>query len=165
MKIETDIELILNEQVRHEFESAYANLGLCSALNALNYDGFAHWMRKQYREELEHADRLIDYIQSRQGVVQLQDFKVKNFTLKCPCEAFKMAYDLEVKNTANIYRAYESALSKNDYPTLTRCLEWFINEQVEEEEQCCHWLEQVQRAAEKNCLHTMMELDRIAGER
>lgn len=164
MKIETDIELILNEQVRHEFESAYAYLGLCSALNALNFDGFAHWMRKQYREELEHADRLIDYIQSRQGVVQLQDFKVKNFTLKCPCEAFKMAYDLEVANTKNIHRAYEFAVNKHDYPTQV-CLQWFITEQVEEEEQCSRYMGLTHRIATDGNLQAMMELDRIAGER
>lgn len=164
MKIETDIELILNEQVRHEFESAYAYLGLCSALNALNFDGFAHWMRKQYREELEHADRLIDYIQSRQGVVQLQDFKVKNFTLKCPCEAFKMAYDLEVANTKNIHRAYELAVNKHDYPTQV-CLQWFITEQVEEEEQCSRYMGLTHRIATDGNLQAMMELDRIAGER
>ncbi|MCQ2955659.1 MAG: ferritin [Opitutales bacterium] len=164
MKIETDIELILNEQVRHEFESAYAYLGLYSALNALNFDGFAHWMRKQYREELEHADRLIDYIQSRQGVVKLQDFKVKNFTLKCPCEAFKIAYDLEVKNTKNIHRAYELAVKKHDYPTQV-CLQWFITEQVEEEEQCSHYMDSAHRIATKGSLEAMLELDRIAGER
>lgn len=164
MKIETDIELILNEQVRHEFESAYAYLGLCSALNALNFDGFAHWMRKQYREELEHADRLIDYIQSRQGVVQLQDFKVKNFTLKCPCEAFKMAYDFEVANTKNIHRAYELAVQKHDYPTQV-CLQWFITEQVEEEEQCSRYMGLTHRIATDGNLQAMMELDRIAGER
>jgi len=164
MKIETDIELILNEQVRHEFESAYAYLGLCSALNVLNYDGFAHWMRHQYREELEHADRLIDYIQSRQGVVQLQDFKVKNFTLKCPYEAFKMAYDVEVSNTKNIHRAYELAVKKHDYPTQV-CLQWFITEQVEEEAQCSHYMELTRRIADDRNLHAMMELDRIAGKR
>ena len=164
MKIETDIELILNEQVRHEFESAYAYLGLCSALNALNYDGFAHWMRKQYREELEHADRLIDYIQSRQGVVQLQDFKVKNFILKCPYEAFKMAYDVEVSNTKNIHRAYKLAVEKHDYPTQV-CLQWFITEQVEEEAQCSHYMELTRRIADDRNLHAMMELDRIAGKR
>lgn len=164
MKIETDIALILNEQIHHEFESAYAYLGLYSALNALNFDGFARWMRKQYREELEHADRLIDYIQSRQGVVQLQDFKIKNFTLKCPCEAFKIAYDLEVKNTKNIHRAYEMAVKKHDYPTQI-CLQWFITEQVEEEQQCSHYMGLTHRIATDDNLQAMMELDRIAGER
>ena len=63
MKIEKEIEQILNEQITHEFEATYAYLGLSTALNDAGFPGFSHWMRKQYEEELTHAMKIIDYIQ------------------------------------------------------------------------------------------------------
>ena len=109
MKIEKKLEQILNEQIMHEFEAAYTYLGLSTALNDAGFPGFSHWMRKQYEEELTHAMKIIDYVQERGGSVKFQSFECPNFTLKCPCEAFKAAYDHEIKNTKYIHAAYALA--------------------------------------------------------
>ena len=164
MKIQQDVEAILNEQLRHEFESAYAYLGLAAALQTAGFDGFAHWMKKQYEEELTHAMKIFEFIHERQGTVQLQNFECPNFSLECPCEAFQKAYEFEIKNTQNIHKAYEVALKAADYATLS-FLEWFINEQVEEEAQCQRYVTDTHRAVKKGCLCTMMSLDREAGKR
>ena len=164
MKIEKELEQILNEQITHEFEAAYTYLGLSTALNDAGFPGFSHWMRKQYEEELTHAMKIIDYVQERGGSVKFQSFECPNFTLKCPCEAFKAAYDHEIKNTKYIHAAYALALKINDYPTQT-FLQWFINEQVEEEANCQNYLQQIERAATKQCLCSMMALDHQAGKR
>ena len=85
MKIEKELEQVLNEQITHEFEAAYTYLGLSTALNDAGFPGFSHWMRKQYEEELTHAMKSIDYIQERGGSVKFQSFECPNFILKCPC--------------------------------------------------------------------------------
>src|SRR3712207_7461693 len=42
------------------------------ALPILNLPGFAHWMRAQSREEMEHAMKFYDFILDRSGHVVLQ---------------------------------------------------------------------------------------------
>ena len=164
MKIEKELEQILNKQITHEFEAAHAYLGLSTALNEAGFSGFSHWMHKQYEEELTHAMKLIGYIQDRQGCVKFQNFECPNYALNCPCEAFKIAYEHEIRNTKYIHAAYALAIKMNDYPTQT-FLQWFINEQVEEEANCQTYLQQIERAASKQCLCSMMALDHQAGKR
>lgn len=164
MKLEKELVKALNEQIAHEWEAAYTYLGLSVALKEIEFDGFSHWMRKQHEEELTHAMKLIDYIQERQGAVRFQKIDCPNFTLKCPCEAFELAYEHEIKNTKYIHAAYALALKKNDYPTQV-FLQWYINEQVEEESSCQYYLQQIKRAVSQKCLCTMMSLDHEAGKR
>ncbi len=162
MKIEREIEAVLNKQIGHEFESAYVYLALSAALGQTAYIGFAHWMRKQYEEELEHAMKLFDYIQGRQGCVQLKSFECPNYEIHQPLEAFKIAYDLEVANTKNIHAAYALALQKSDYPTQT-FLHWYIDEQVQEEEDCQTFIAALELA--KDCSCSLLSLDQKAGQR
>ena len=164
MNIQQEVEAILNEQLRHEFESAYAYLGLAAALEPKGWSGFSHWMKKQYEEELTHAMKIFEYIHERQGTVRLQNFECPNFSLECPCEAFQKAYEFEIKNTQNIHKAYEVALKAADYATLS-FLEWFIQEQVEEEAQCQSYVTDTHRAAKHQDFGTMVLLDREAGKR
>jgi len=162
MKIEKEIEEVLNMQIYHEFVSAYAYLSLSAALGETAYVGFAHWMREQYEEELEHAMKLFDYIQGRQGHVILKSFECPNYTIKHPLEAFEIAYNLEVENTKNIDAAYALALRKNDYATQT-FLHWYIDEQVQEESDCQKFIDALKLA--KDCSCSLLALDQQAGQR
>ncbi len=162
MKIETAIEDILNKQIKYEFEAAYSYLGLAAALNTTPYVGFSHWMKKQYEEELTHAMKLYEYIQTRQGCVKLQNFDCPTYYLKTPLEAFQLAYDLEIENTRHIHEAYYLATQKEDLPTQI-LLQWFINEQVEEENNCQTFIEKLKLA--QDCTCSLLALDQEAGKR
>lgn len=162
MKLENKIEAILNEQIKHEFESAYAYLSLATDLGTTPYNGFAHWMQKQYEEELEHAMRIYKYIQERQGRVQLHSFECPTYNVKTPLEAFQIAYKLEVEITERIHKAFALAVQQKDYPTEI-FLQWFINEQVEEEEDCQKMIGALELA--KDCSCSLLALDREAAQR
>ena len=162
MKLDNALELVLNEQIKHEFESAYAYLSLATDLGATAYNGFAHWMLKQYEEELEHAMRIYKYIQERQGRVKLYSFECPTYAIKTPLEAFKIAYQLEIENTERIHKIIELALQKKDYPTEV-FLQWFVNEQVEEEENCQQMIDTLELA--KDCSCSLIALDREAAQR
>jgi ferritin len=62
----------VNEQIKHELESAYVYLSMSAHFEAENLPGFARWMRLQAQEELGHAMRLFDYMNDRGGRVILQ---------------------------------------------------------------------------------------------
>ena len=113
MTLSTKLSEAFNAQVNAEMWSAnlYLSMAVYFKKEALN--GFASWMEKQAEEELEHAMKLFDYIQGRQGCVQLKSFECPNYEIHQPLEAFKIAYDLEVANTKNIHAAYALALQKN----------------------------------------------------
>ena len=162
MKIDSIIEAALNEQMKHEFESAYAYLSLATDLGATPYSGFAHWMKKQYEEELEHAMRIYKYIQERQGRVKLQSFECPNYNVQSPLEAFQIAYKLEVENTERIHKAFALAVQQKDYSTEI-FLQWFISEQVEEEDNCQTMIGALELA--KDCSSSLLALDREATQR
>jgi ferritin len=132
----------LNHQINLEFSSAYAYLAMSGHFEAANLPGFAGWMRTQYQEELTHALRLFDHMHDRSGTVKLEAISEPKASFKNALEAFEAALKHEQKVTASIHNLYALAAKENDYATQTM-LQWFINEQVEEEKnvsQAVDWL-------------------------
>jgi ferritin len=101
-------------------------------LDGQNLPGFAHWMRMQYEEELTHALKLFDYLLEKGVAVQLKEIKPPAGTFKGPLDCMKKALAHERKVTASINKIYKAALQHDDY-TAQLMLQWFIDEQMEEE--------------------------------
>ena len=53
---------LLNQQINFEFYSAYLYLAMSTYFSEINMDGFAKFMKNQAKEELEHAQRIYDYL-------------------------------------------------------------------------------------------------------
>ena len=122
----------MNEQIKNEIYSGYIYLSASAHFANNNLPGFAHWMRHQAEEELEHAMKFFDFIQDRGGTVTLQAIDQPPTMWKSPLEIFETALKHEQKVTGMINRIYEIAVKENDYPSQVM-LHWFIKEQVEEE--------------------------------
>ena len=65
--ISKKIQDALNEQVNAEMYSAYLYLSMESFFRSKNLNGFANWMRVQTQEEMTHALRLYNYVNSVGG--------------------------------------------------------------------------------------------------
>ena len=126
------IEQALNDQIQKEFHSAYIYLGMSAYFEAENLPGAAHWMRHQAEEEQEHAMKIFDFINDRGGRVALQAIGEPPAGYGSPLAVFEAAYAHEQKVTRSIHDLYALAVKENDYPTQVM-LQWFIDEQVEEE--------------------------------
>ena len=59
MKLNESIRKALNDQVVKEFYSAYLYRSMSSDMKAAGYKGYAHWLMKQYEEEMEHGEKII----------------------------------------------------------------------------------------------------------
>lgn len=132
----------LNNQINLEFSSAYAYLAASAHFENASLPGFATWMRKQYEEEILHAMRLFDHMHDRGGRAQLKAIAEPTGKFDKALDAFEMALKHEQKVTASIHNLYALAAKENDYATQAM-LQWFINEQVEEEKnvgQVVDWL-------------------------
>lgn len=130
--IKNELQIAINHQINQEFTAAYNYLGMAIYFDSNNLDGFANWMRMQHDEEMGHGMKLLTYLQDRGGKVKLETINNPRCDFKNPLEAFHVSLEQEQKNTESINKLYELATKLNDYATKSH-LQWFIDEQVEEE--------------------------------
>ena len=132
MKIQKKIQDGLNKQINHEFYAAYQYLSMSAYFESINLKGFAHWMRLQAKEEVEHGMKLYNNLVDRGGKLILLKVDAPSSEWKSPTAAFEQAYKNEQAVTVMINKLFELAKSEKDHATEV-FLQWFITEQVEEE--------------------------------
>ena len=125
---------VFNEQVQAELYSAYMYLAMSLYLEDKNFKGMASWLRVQYEEEREHAFRLAKFMQERGVKPELLQIDAPPAEYGTPLEVFTKALEHEQYVTSRIHSMYEVAVKEKDYAAMTH-LHWFIDEQVEEEDQ------------------------------
>ncbi len=152
----------LNEQITKELHSAYVYLGMAAYLEAQNLPGMAKWMRVQAEEELGHAMKIFDFVLERGAQVTLGTVEAVSTEYESPAAAFQAALEHERKITASINALYELAQQENDYPTQVM-LQWFIEEQVEEEDNVGRAADMVAKA--QGHPPVMLMLDHRLGQR
>jgi ferritin len=152
----------INEQIKHEFFSAYLYLSMAAYCEAANLPGAARWMRVQSQEEWSHALKLFAYINDRGGRVMLQAIEQPPVEFQSLLDVFQQALDHERKVSVQINRLYEVSLKHNDYPTQA-FLQWFVTEQVEEEKNAGQIIEQLKLAGTSGA--ALLMLDNVLGAR
>ena len=122
----------MNNQVQAEFYSAQLYLAMSAYCDSENLKGFAHWLRVQYQEETSHGLKFVDHILERGGGVVLKAVDAPPAKFGTPLKVFEEVLAHEKKVTALINKLYEMAIAEKDYASQI-FLQWFVNEQVEEE--------------------------------
>ena len=125
---------VFNEQVQAELYSAYMYLAMSMYLEDKNFKGMAHWLKVQYEEERAHAFRLAKFMQERGVKPELLQIDAPPAEYGTPLEVFTKALEHEQYVTSRIHSMYEVAVKEKDYAAMIH-LHWFIDEQVEEEDQ------------------------------
>lgn len=123
----------LNDQVNMEFGAYYVYLSMSSYFEDKGLSGFATWMNNHAAEELTHAIKIFDYIQSRMGRAILQTIAAPANTWESPLAAFEDAFQHERAVTISIGKMIDLARAESDHASES-FLKWFVDEQVEEEE-------------------------------
>jgi len=136
------IENVLNEQLNAEMYSSYLYLSMNAFFKSINLDGFANWMHAQAQEELMHAMKIYDFINQRGGRVVLSQIEAPPIEWSSSVEVFEETLKHEQKVTGLINDLVEVALSEHDHAT-NIFLQWFVTEQVEEEENVGNVLQQL----------------------
>jgi ferritin len=127
------MERAINRQIKAELYSAYLYLAMAAYSEAESLPGFAHWMRAQSQEEIEHAMKFFSYVNERGGRVVLEAIDRPPEDFESPLDVFQKTLEHEQHVTALINELYALALEENDYASQV-LLHWFIEEQVEEED-------------------------------
>ena len=137
----------MNSQINAELFSSYLYLSMESWANSKGYKGIAHWMQIQSKEEHAHAMIFHAYIEDRNECPELFAIEKPENNWKGIIQLFEAVYEHEKKVTALINDLYSLALEEKDHAT-TSFLQWFIDEQVEEEAAVCAIIDEIRLAGE-----------------
>jgi ferritin len=123
----------VNRQIQAEFQSAFIYLAMSARFEEMKMSGAANWMRIQWQEETFHATKLFDHVIRRGKSPILFELFQPNVTFDTALDAFEQVLEHERHITKLIHELYEVAVEEKDYAMQT-LLHWYIDEQVEEEE-------------------------------
>jgi len=160
--ISTKMQEALNGQINAELYSAYLYLSMEAYFESVNLPDFARWMRAQTQEELVHAMKIYDFVNGRGGRVILKAIEQPSTEWESPLAAFEAAYQHEQKVTALIDGLVNLAIEEKDHATNT-FLQWFVNEQVEEETSVGSVVQQLKMT--QGAPGAMFMIDRELGQR
>jgi ferritin len=130
--ISESLQKAINKQINEELYSAYMYAALAAWFEENNLKGCANWMRAQSDEELGHARKFVDYMHDRGGIVKFDTINAPKAVVESPLEAFKASYDHECHISKCINELAIMAMKEEDHASHA-FLNWFVQEQVEEE--------------------------------
>ncbi len=162
MELSKRMQDALNEQIREELASSYIYLSMAAYFESINLPGSAHWMRVQTQEELAHALKFYDYVHERGGRVLLQALPQPAAEFAGPAAVFQETLKHEQYITGRIHTLYGLAVEDKDYAS-QGFLQWFVNEQVEEEKNANEILSLLKMAGDKG--QGLIMLDRHLASR
>ena len=156
------INEVINEQINKEFYSGYLYLSMSAHLHELGLFGFSSWLKIQAREEVEHGLKLLDYLLERNSYVTLKQIRTPEFEFKGVISVFNTLYEHEKCITNSVMTIAKMAEEECDRKTLS-FIDWFIEEQTEEEQQVKDIIKRLELFGENNTALYLM--DKELGER
>lgn len=152
----------LNEQINKEMYSAYLYMSMSACSNTMGLKGFANWFMVQYHEEMFHAMKLFEYVQRQGEEVKLEAVKAPPKDFASQLDMFTQTLAHEQFITKSINELMELAVEKKDHATQI-FLEWYVTEQVEEEENDNDIIAQLKLIGDNP--HALLMLDRELAAR
>ena len=131
--ISNKLQAAINAQINAELWSAYLYLSMSAYCQDAGLPGMANWFSVQFKEEQDHAMIFFNYLQSRGGRVLLSPIEAVPTEWASPLAAFEHTLEHEGKVTSLINNLMSLAVEEKDFAAQSR-LNWFVDEQVEEEE-------------------------------
>ena len=130
--ISKDVAAMLNDQITNEFYAGYLYLSMAAQAEDMNLPGFSNWLYVQHQEEHTHAMNIFKYLVEQGIKISLKEIKAPKITWENPVEMAKDALKHEELVTATFNKIMDVAHSAKDYASIS-FMNWYINEQVEEE--------------------------------
>ncbi|KFZ26082.1 MAG: putative ferritin-1 [Candidatus Izimaplasma bacterium HR2] len=158
--MEKQLEAALNEQLNFEIESAHIYLAMAGYIATLGLEGFESWFMVQYEEEISHARKFIDYVNERGGRVNIKGFIDPENEFKSLLDALEISLNHEKEVTRRINNLMRIAYEVHDYAAIS-FLQWYIDEQVEEEDNFTKLIDKVKLVKDAGLYH----LDKEVGLR
>lgn len=130
--VSTKIATLLNEQIAHEQFAAQYYLSMSAWFAKQDLDGIANYFRVQSKEEMLHADKMFDFMVDVDAEITISAIPQPPNNFNNAIDVFEKALEHEKKVTRSIFNIVKNATDEGDFATVS-FLQWFVNEQVEEE--------------------------------
>lgn len=156
------MEQALNNQLNAESESEYLYLSMSAYFESINLKGMAHWMYVQFQEEQTHKMKIFRYINERGGFINFKSLNAPKAQWSGPLNVFEETLVHEMKVTEMINNLVELAMKEKDFATY-QFLQWYVNEQVEEEANVVNIVENIKRV--QNSSEGLYMLDKELASR
>lgn len=153
----------LNKQINEETFSAYLYFSMAAYFESANLKGFAHWMKIQAGEELFHATKFYNHILERGGDVKLLAIPEPQQKWDSALDAFQAAYKHEQHITKCIHDLTDIAIESKDHAA-RNLLNWFVDEQVEEEDTANEIVEKLKMIGENGPMLLMLDGEMAARQ-
>ncbi len=147
--LKSNVQDALNSQLNAEVASAYLYLSMAAHFESQNFRGMAHWMQTQAREEWKHAMKFFGHIVDRGGRVVLARLEAPKAQWGSVLEVFQETVSHECHVTERIHSLVKLAVTESDFATQS-FLQWFVDEQVEEESQAQQIVEKLKMMGDGN---------------
>ncbi|MDU3828609.1 MAG: ferritin [Peptostreptococcus sp.] len=144
--ISKNLENAINEQINFEFYSAYTYLAMSAYAEEIDFPGAANFFKIQAQEELDHARKMYDYLFQKGGKVVLEAIEKPKAEFDNLLNIFEEGLKHEQTVTKRIYNIANIALDEKEHATMS-FLSWFVDEQVEEEENFTNLVKKIKRAS------------------
>jgi ferritin len=152
----------LAKQINAEMYSAYLYLSMSAHCTHANLNGAAKWLMAQAGEEMTHARKFYDYLNSQGERVVLEAIGKPPSEFESLKDVFEAVLTHERKVTGMIGKLADLAASENDHATGI-FMQWFVTEQVEEEESAGEVLARLELAGDAK--GALFMIDRELGAR
>lgn len=123
----------INVQQNAELYSAYLYLSMAAYFESGGLKGFAGWMKAQAQEEVMHAMKFYNYLALQGARIKMLPIEGPQTEWGSPVGVFEYTLKHEQKVTALINGLVDLAKSEKDEAS-DSFLQWFVKEQIEEEE-------------------------------
>ncbi len=130
--ISKKIEQLLNDQMNFEIFSAYVYRAMGAYCDVRDLSGFSNWFKVQAQEEEMHAEKIYNFVLDRGGEPVYKGFGDPGHDWESVIKVFEEALGHEQVVTERFNNLMTEAVKENDHATRS-FLNWFIDEQVEEE--------------------------------
>jgi ferritin len=130
--IKKTVESAINEQIKREEFSSRLYLSMAIWCETSGYPGAAAFLYRQSDEERMHQLKLVHFVNDRGGKAALMSLSAPETSFGSLKEVFEQVMEHERYITSSINDLYEVTLNEKDYTT-GNFLQWYINEQIEEE--------------------------------
>lgn len=162
--IKKTIETALNEQVKREEFSSRLYLAMASWCEANGYPGAAAFLYRQSDEERMHQLKIVHFINDRGGYATLMPLPAPEVGYHNLKEVFEQVMEHERYITSSINDIYELTLNEKDYTT-GNFLQWYINEQIEEESSMSKILDKIRLVGDDKAgmFHIDKELEALSA--
>ena len=162
MAVSAALQEAFNRHINAEFYSSYLYLSMSTYCDSIDLPGFAHWMRVQSQEEYDHAMRLLTYLEDRDGRVTLLPIEQPPIEFDAVEDVMRQTLEHEQHVSHLINQLYAVAAESADFASQVM-LQWFVNEQVEEEKTARDVIASLNKVAGRS--DALLLLDREMGAR